>query len=101
MQNVPEGTRSKPCPVIDPSTFPAGKLDFDPVTSTGETPLCLAIMHGQQKAIEFIASYNKSTDSDDQRFDLNFRRLRGGFTPLHIAVVINNVPAIQTLLHNS
>jgi hypothetical protein len=36
---------SKDCPSIDLISFPDSQLNCDPVTSTGETPLCLAIMH--------------------------------------------------------
>jgi hypothetical protein len=57
-------------------------------------------MHAQQKAIEFITSHNKHCEVTNSsiKFNVNFRRLRGGFTPVHIAVVINNVPALGILL---
>ena len=79
--------------------MPDDQMNLNPVTSNGETPLCLAIMHTQRAAIDFMVQYNNHNYNEKQnKFDLNFRRLRGGFTPLHIAVVINSIESCAILL---
>ena len=79
----------------DKLNLPSAFLELNPVNHSGETPFCLALMHNQKKALSFAIHVN---NENNRKFDVNYRRRRGGFTPLHIAVVINNLEALSILL---
>jgi uncharacterized protein len=77
----------EPSPKVAQILINAPKIDLNPITDDGETPLMMAVFKGQtQLAILMI----------DKGADVN----KPGWTPLHYAATAGNVQLMKILLEN-
>jgi uncharacterized protein len=76
---------SEPSPKVAQALIQAPKIDLNPITHDGETPLMMAVFKGQSElAVKMIAL----------GADVN----KTGWTPLHYAATAGNVQLISVLL---
>jgi uncharacterized protein len=77
----------EPSPKVAQILIKAPKIDLNPITDDGETPLMMAVFKGQTElAIQMI----------EKGADVN----KPGWTPLHYAATAGNVQLIKILLEN-
>jgi uncharacterized protein len=77
----------EPSPKVAQILIKAPKIDLNPITDDGETPLMMAVFKGQTElAIQMI----------EKGADVN----KTGWTPLHYAATAGNVQLIKILLEN-
>ncbi len=77
----------EPSPKVAQLLIKAAKIDLNPITDDGETPLMMAVFKGQTElAVQMI----------DKGADIN----QPGWAPLHYAATSGNVQLIKILLEN-
>ncbi|MBS7807371.1 ankyrin repeat domain-containing protein [Variovorax sp. PCZ-1] len=77
----------EPSPKVAQILIKAPKIDLNPITADGETPLMMAVFRGQTELA--IAMIDKGADVN-----------KPGWAPLHYAATAGNVQLIKILLEN-
>ena len=77
----------EPSPKVAQILISTPKIDLNPITPDGETPLMMAVFRGQNELA--IAMIDKGADVN-----------KPGWTPLHYAATAGNVQLIKVLLEN-